>query len=360
MKQKLLLVSLLSIIMLAGTTAFADNVTFKVDMSYLESVGLFDPATQGAAIRGSMTNWHDSPENLPDWTLADDNSDLVYEGTLDVGTTTPIQYKYVVYDLGTTTVYWESGDNRRLQLTGSDIELDPVVWEIEVTFQVDMTRAERLGIFDPDSNGVSLRGNFTSWNDDPNTLPDWALTDEDMDMIYNGTFVNLNPPELAYKYVITDTGTTLLNWEDAIANREDTLTTVEDVTFELAFWDSIPPPETAITANVLFRVDVTPLLELDAFDPTLGDTLQLRGEFNGWSDSDPENSIMRQSLVSLTQYELTVPITAVVGQALPYKFFISYDDQGGTRDVPESGWEEPASTGGANRFYVFGEQEQQT
>ncbi len=335
-------------------------ITFNVDMSYLNSIGLFDPATEGAAIRGSITNWHDTPENLPDWSLFDDNDDLVYEGTFDVGDETPIQYKFVVYTLGTTDVQWESGNNRQLILTGSPQELDPVLWDIQVTFRVDMTRAQRLGIFNPDSNGVSLRGNFTSWNDDPNTLPDWALTDENTDMVYTGTFKSVNPAELTYKYVITDQGTTLNNWEDAISDRADTLKTVEDVAFDVAFWDSIPPPAEAITANVLFKVDVTPLLDLGAFDPTLGDTLQLRGEFNGWSDTDPEKSIMRQSLLSLTQYELTVPIEAVVGQELPYKFFISYDNQDGTRDVPESGWEEPASTGGANRFYKFTDQVQQT
>lgn len=360
MKQNLLVVFLLAILMVVGTTAFADNVTFKVDMTYLNSVGLFDPATQGAAVRGSMSNWHDTPDNLPDWVLTDDNSDLIYEATLDVGTTSPVQFKFVIYDLGTTTVYYEAGNNRQVALTGSDIVLDPVMWEVEVTFKIDMTRAQRIGLFDPAADGVSLRGNFTSWNDDPNTLADWALTDDNADMVYMGTFKNLNPLELAYKYVITDQGTVLKNWEDAISNREDTVKTVEDVTFDVAFWDSIPPPATAITANVLFKVDVTPLLDLGAFDPTLGDTLQLRGEFNGWSDTDPERSIMRQSLLSLTQYELTVPITATVGQGLPYKFFISYDDQNGTRDVPESGWEEPASTGGANRFYTFGDQAQQT
>ena len=65
---------------------------------------------------------------------------------------------------------------------------------------------------------------------------------------------------------------------------------------------------------------------------------------------------MRQSLLSLTQYELTLPIEAVPGAGLAYKFFIQYDNQNGTRSVPESGWEEPASTGGANRFYTFGDQ----
>jgi len=110
---------------------------------------------------------------------------------------------------------------------------------------------------------------------------------------------------------------------------------------------------------VLFQVDVTPLFDLGAFDPTKGDTLEIRGNFNGWSDADPSNSIMRQSLTSINQYEITVPITEVPGKKIPYKFFIQYDDQGGTRAVPESGWEEPASTGGANRFYVFGDQPQQ-
>ncbi|MBD3287316.1 T9SS type A sorting domain-containing protein [candidate division KSB1 bacterium] len=335
-------------------------ITFKVDLNYLNSIGLFDPATEGAAVRGSFSNWHDTPENLPDWTLSDHDGDLIYEGALDVGEDSPIQYKYVIYTLGTTDVEYESGNNRTLVLTGMPQELDPVVWDVEVTFRVDMTRAQRLGIFNPDSNGVSLRGNFTSWNDDPGTLPDWALDDLGGDMIYTGTFSGFNTAELVYKYVITDQETNLFNWEDAISNRMDTLTTVQDVSLETAFWDSIPPPAEAITANVLFKVDVTPLLELDAFDPTLGDTLQLRGEFNGWSDSDPEKSIMRQSLLSLTQYELTLPIEAVPGDELPYKFFIDYDDQGGTRDVPESGWEEPASTGGANRFYTFTDQTQQT
>ena len=356
--KKLLIFVIFGIVMLTLSNAtFADNVTFKVDMSYLNSVGLFDPATQGAAVRGSMTNWHDSPENLPDWTMADADADLIYEGTFDVGTDTPINYKFVIVDLATNEVGWESDPNRSLALTGADQVLDPVVWEVEVTFQVDMTRAEALGLFNPAENGVSLRGNMTSWNDDPATLPDWALTDDDADKVYKGTFTGINTSTLSYKYVIT-AADTLKNWEEAISNREDTLG-IGDMTLEVAFWDSIPPVATAITANVLFKVDVLPLQELGAFDPTLGDTLQIRGQFNGWNDENPEDSIMRQSFVFPTQYEITVPITAAPGDLLPYKFFIAYDDQGGTREVPESGWEEPGSTGGANREYTFGDQVQQ-
>jgi hypothetical protein len=346
-----------SMMLLVVGAASADNVTFKVDMSYLSELGLFDPATEGVAIRGDITNWHDTKSNLFDWALTDDEPDSLYEGTFDVGTTSPINYKFVIYTLGDTTdVKWEADPNRQLALTGSDQVLDVVVWDIEVKFQVDMTRAERIGVFDPDSNGVSLRGNFTSWNDFPGTLPDWALTDDDADKIYTGTFSGFEMKELAYKYVITDQDTNLLNWEETISdNRMDTLTTVGDVELDVAFWDSIPPPATAITAAVLFETDVTALLELNAFDPTLGDTLQVRGNFNGWGDSDPEISIMRQSLFSDTQYELVVPVTDVVGADIEYKFFIKYNDQDGNRDVPGDGnaWEEPASTSGANRKYSF-------
>lgn len=356
--SKTFLILSLAIFVMTGA-AFADNVTFKIDMTYLNSVGLFDPATEGAAIRGNMTDWHSTPDNLPDWSVTDADADLIYEGTFDVGTTSPLQYKFVIYTIGTTDISWEYGNNRQLVLTGADQVLDVVVWEIEITFSVDMSRAERLGLFDPAVNGVSLRGNFTDWNSDYNTLPDWALTDEDADKVYTGTFTGVNTSELAYKYVTTTEDTTLIDWEGAIDNRLDTLKSVEDVTLDVAFWDSIPAPATAITANVLFKVDVTPMLELGAFDPTLGDTLQIRGGFNGWSDSDPENSIMRESIGSLTQYELTVPITAVAGEELAYKFFIQYNDQNKTRVVPESGWEEPATTGGANRFYAFTDQVQQ-
>ena len=352
-----IIISMLFLILSNAT--FADNVTFKVDMNFVNSIGLFDPTTQGTAIRGKFTGWNKTPENLPDWILTDNNSDLVYEGTFDVGIESPINYKFVVYQLGTTDITFESGDNRQQQLTGEDLILDPVLWEIEVTFQVDMSPAIRLGVFDPDSNGVSVRGNFTKWNKAPSTLPDWALADDNGDNIYDGTFINLNRADFDYKFVITDRDTNLISWEPSIENRLDTLKTVEDVKFEVAFWDSIPAPGEAFTANVLFKLDISPLLEMGFFDPAL-DTMKLQGSFGGWKKAPPEHSIMHQSLISPTQYEIAVPIEGTPGQEHEYKYRIFYDTQDTTRkETGWIGWEEPASTGGGNRVLVFGDQEQQ-
>ena len=86
-----------------------------------------------------------------------------------------------------------------------------------------------------------------------------------------------------------------------------------------------------------------------------GDSLEVRGSFNGWNNDNPDDSRLLP-FPGTNIFEQAIPLTFVPGSMLEYKFFINYNDST-FRDAfgqdPPSGWEEPISTTGANRMAEF-------
>ncbi|NNE70224.1 MAG: T9SS type A sorting domain-containing protein [Rhodothermales bacterium] len=157
----------------------------------------------------------------------------------------------------------------------------------------------------------------------------------------------------AYKFVV-ETGVT--GWEDS-ADRTFTIPS-QDTTLAWVYYGNSSPTSCAaqpVTNTVIFSVDLTPLQDIGLFDKARGDTLQVRGGFNGWSGDNPDNSLLLP-FPGTNIFEAAVPVTALPMTEQPYKFLIEFNDENFIADFgqsPPGGWEEPLSTTGANRTYVF-------
>lgn len=117
------------------------------------------------------------------------------------------------------------------------------------------------------------------------------------------------------------------------------------------------------TANVSFTADMTPLEQIGIFNRARGDSIEVRGAFNGWNcgtptadPGSPDDCLMTR-ITGTTQYELQVPFrNTAVGSQQNYKFYIEFRDdafiaQYGRR--PPSGWEENINSTGTNRAFEF-------
>jgi hypothetical protein len=350
----MLLVSL-GVFLTAGA-ALADSTTFKVNMKVMQEAGFFNPATQTMHVRGSFNNWGDGSD------LTDSDGDLIYEGKFDVGTTSPIKYKFVVKQ-GSNVSAWEDhiGD-RELPLTGSNQVLNAVEWTSGVQFQVNMG-AVPANVFNPTTQFVSIMGGFNNWAaGDSAVARKHELKDPDGDKIYVG-LVEVGSLANKFKFTIhNNSDGKVATWEGH-ADRSINLATstlAKPVNIELP-WDG--DPGVAVTGTVLFQVDISPLRDNGIFNETEGDTLQLRGEFNSWSAADPSISIMRQSFLNPNIYELPITLTKVPGTRQNYKYYIKFNFNrsiwaGITNPVADWGYEEPGSTGGGNRVLEFDGQAQ--
>jgi hypothetical protein len=343
-------------VFLAAGAAVADSTTFKVNLKVMARAGFFKPATQTVAVRGSFNDWGNSK---PDNPLTDANTDSIYEAKVDVGPAGTVAYKFVVKE-GSSVAAWEdniiSGNgNRNLTTGGNNQVFGPVEWNDGVQFQVDMTVPLGTGLFNPTTQFVAIMGAFNGWAaNDSAVARKHELKDPDGDKIY---VANVEVGSLTNKFKFTiqnKSNGKVATWEGhadrSIDLKTATLAKPTNVTLP---WDS--DPGVAVTGTLLFQVDITPLKTLGIFNETEGDTLQLRGEFNGWSDAVPSTSIMRQSLVDPNIYDLPITLTKVPGAKQAYKFFIKFNKNRpiwGGKD-PIAGWEEPGSTGGGNRIVVF-------
>jgi hypothetical protein len=164
-------------------------------------------------VAGNFQNPDADGDNSGDWTpgllwLTDEDGDLVYEGTFNVGSMSNIVYKFVNADSWIILENIEnvSGDcsdgtgNREAAIEGSVI-LPAVCWNscggciapTPVTFNVDMSLQTLVG------NGVHLAGSFGS-----SGLPQWSpngieMSDSDGDGIYS---VTLNLSQGSYNYKV--------------------------------------------------------------------------------------------------------------------------------------------------------------
>ncbi|MBO6574227.1 MAG: T9SS type A sorting domain-containing protein [Rhodothermales bacterium] len=156
-----------------------------------------------------------------------------------------------------------------------------------------------------------------------------------------------------YKFVVE---TDVTGWEDS-NNRTFTIPSSDTTLAWVYYGDSNPTSCSAQpeTSTVIFSVDLTPLQDIGLFDKARGDTLQVRGGFNGWSGDNPDRSLLLP-FPGTNIFEAAIPLTALPGSEQSYKFFIDFNNENFIADFgadPPSGWEEPLSTTGANRVLTF-------
>jgi hypothetical protein len=158
-----------------------------------------------------------------------------------------------------------------------------------------------------------------------------------------------------YKFITYNNST--VGWEDGISDRTFVVP-AQDTTLQWVFFaNTAPLSEQPVTAEVIFSVDLDPLEAIGVFSRVRGDSLQVRGDFNGWGCGDPTRCQLER-LPGLVIYESIVPLTMLPQAQVSYKYFIDYYNIPATQtafgvDVIPSGWEEPYSTAGGNRRFVF-------
>ncbi|MBT3501985.1 MAG: hypothetical protein HOK94_07925, partial [Candidatus Marinimicrobia bacterium] len=153
-------------LMIFFSITYAANVTFLVDMSTQ------DVSVNGVHIAGAMQGWDPAATEL-----LDDNSDGIYEVTLDIEAG-DYEYKFINGNDwgGENDDEWAGddpqglpcqvigGNNRLITVGNDDITSGPVCWEsclgcgeVNVTFRVDTQ-------YETDISGVYLAGSLQGWN----------------------------------------------------------------------------------------------------------------------------------------------------------------------------------------------------
>jgi len=208
--------------------------------------------------------------------------------------------------------------------------------QVSVTFNVDMSVKAAEQQFNPTTSSVYIRGNFNGW----------GLTqmfDPNVDLIYTTTLGNLTPGSIIYFKFFYDNPDT---WESD-PNREY-IVPVGGGTFT-DYFDRDSVINFPGDGNILFHVDMSVMVEIGIFD-IYTDSLQVRGNFNGWNDLDPARSKMNQDPLDLNIFFLEVPFNNYpVGENQFYKYYVDLTVPG----IWTDGWERPISQGGGNRDVIF-------
>lgn len=359
--NKIIPKAVLALILCAGLsfTSYAQDpvtVTFVVNTSTVADTLTEDHVVQmRGAINGSEAgeiNWGSSSKQATN--VGGDYWEL--DLTLNPGD--EVTYKFWV---GSTTENglgfdggWESGDNNNYTVPSDateDIRTDVIYYatpgqgrvapftygaseegEVALHFRVNVGNLVETNVLDTTNTNhvVGVRGQ-----------------------------INAETGVVAHKFVI-DKGDEI-NWEstpDRFVN-----TPAADSTLRWKFFSDTPPPSgTVLTANLEFKVNVGLLEGLGYFNQAVGDFVAVPGGFNGWDTSTPMTYDEVEDV-----WKSTAEVTGEVGSSIAYKYFINWDD---SRFDPESenyipnltsnnGWEEPGTTGGADRIYTLTDQPSQ-
>jgi hypothetical protein len=258
-------------------------------------------------------------------------------------------------------------------------------WEVKqdsvaIYFRVNMGGVTEAGLFDPAANGpVGVRGD----NVPSGGSIDWGTTKvllaREMNSVDNGSFwsgvayVDKDSIEVgstqAYKFFVENNGG--VDWENSIGNRTfdytESLVANADTTLHWNYFDNrAPVGMEPVESQVSFRVSTEALETLGLFDRGVGDRIAVIGA-KGWDR--PDDFIELAFVPALQEWAATEPLTVIPGTDIRYKYFVVYDTsrvdttspnfianlriQQVNHDTEDSGWEEPSTTGGADRSFAF-------
>ncbi len=309
-------------------------------------------------IRGSFNGWSGN-----DWLISNIGGD--YWTFTSPEPIEPGNHAYKYVHLGVAGDEWESTSDRPLVVTGNDgdMVLDMDYFNateppFEVTDDIDIFfRVSTEGIPGYAGETMYIAGSFTDWGTNP-----VELTDQFGDQTFWVTTIHFTEAtSVEYKY--------WHGWEgwETVGNRMYDV--VEDATVPFNYFDDQEPVEIpAVTKTVVFQVDMTEWLDeagstgLPFFSLERNDNMQVRGEFNGWNDNPPEESVMvRQPGTNI--FTLPINITNYPDNTLEYKYFMFQSEESqlyleeiyGPFYNQDMGWEDSPQFGGSNRTFTLGE-----
>jgi len=354
MKKTLLPVCILLFGMLS-LQAQTVNVTFKVNMKVQAMKGFFKPGVDSVTIPGGFNNWLTEPPANLTKVMSDPDKDSIYTKTIALDKAQPnYEYKYNI-GLG-----WDGKDelggkpNRKITTPAADSTL-AVVWfndeqmpsgaPANVTFEINMKLPAKA-----DANfltrKVFVAGDFTDWGTSA-----IEMTDANHDTIYTVTTPINSAKLIQYKFIHSAGAASAGTWE-SIDNRKNWI--VDGVQTISKFWDDKDPNVTLADGNILFEVNMSVATEIGVFKPNV-DSVQIRGVFNGWGESQPERSRLNQDPGNSNAWYLNIPLVKyVLNDTLTYKFFVK--NPAGGQQYSNTGWEVPIGktvTGDRNRPIVF-------
>ena len=360
--------TMLAVMLLFGwatnTLAQDVNVTFQVDMSVRIATGYFNPATDVVTCPGGFNNWLNEPPANTEKVMADPDNDSIYTITIAMAQSQSYNYKFNI-GLG-----WdgkdETGGDRVVAVGTTDMTVDVSYFNdytpytgvaSTVTFSVDM-QLPAQGSFDPATNHVYVAGNFTDWGNGA-----IEMFDTDNDSIFTVDVSTITSGNLAiYKFIWSTGAATTGNWESPVEGEDlivgsggNRIYGVHDGANTVSrFWNNQNPNVQLADGNIFFEVDMSVLTELGVFNPGV-DSIQIRGGFNGWSDTDPDRSHMNQNAINENNWYLEIPFTQeILNSTHYYKFFLK--NGVGSTPYANTGWEvsiDPTDSGNRDRPIVF-------
>lgn len=345
--------TLMSFFMLFAVVVKAQvDVTFQVDMNVDKALEKFT-ASNTVSVRGSFNEWGETA-------MTDDDADGVYTVTVSVNAGT---YYYKFYHSGGGGTWEDSkfdgnDGNRKVEVTAGPITAGTFFFneigayteiQSEVVFNVNMSLPIKQGNVIPGTTNVYIAGNFTDWGNGAATMED-----ADGDSTYSVTIDTLTSGSvLQYKFLYSAGAASAGTWEN-VANR--VFGVVDEGNEVTKFWDDTNPNVNLADGNILFTVDMSVMEEVGIYDP-VSDSVQIRGAFNGWSDSEAEKSRMTQDFLNPNVWTINIPFSQVeVGSSQLYKFYVDKSD---TNDSWTDGYERPVFAGGNNRSVAFAGTENQ-
>jgi len=219
-------------------TGIQSPVTFNVDMQ-LPAQGDFDPSADHVFVAGNFTNWQNDAVEM-----FDPDNDSIFTATIDVDSLVSGDlaiYKFVWSETTAPNGNWESpqegddiiagGDNRiygvhdgsnDVSRNWNNVNPNVTLADGNIFFEVDMSVATELGVFNPNTDSVQIRGSFNGWNasnpekalmnQNPANPDDWFIDIPFVQEILNST--------QQYKFFINDADSNYSNtgWEVPIGN----------------------------------------------------------------------------------------------------------------------------------------------
>jgi type IX secretion system substrate protein len=334
------------------------NVTFQVKMNIKMREGTFKPSAGDiVSVNGDFNGWTSAVD-----TMKDLNGDSVYSGTVSMPRLIGDSITYKFWKTTRGGINWESDPNRRYGIASANDTVPAVYFDRDsvytppipapVTFQVNMRVKMLEGSFLPGSGDiVRVAGNFNGWGNSKDTL-----TDPDHDSVYTKTVANdtlYQNTTVLYKYLKTPRAG--LDWEGDPNRSYDVPT--GGGTVPVVYFDRDTTVNLLVTANVLWQVDMTTYEDLGWFRPDLGDTMQIRGPFNGWGGSK-----MDQSFINPGLYQLTFPAQGPPTSDVGYKYFMQFESTAAAARFPGYAtatrdgiaYDHPATRGDGNRIINIG------
>jgi hypothetical protein len=263
---------------------------------------------------------------------------------------------------------------------------------VAIYFRTNMAGVTEAELFNPSNNGpVGIRGNpatsgaVLDWGSTRVTLTRETNNVKD-DPFWSG--VAYFPASAlaagstqAYKFFVNNNGG--IDWEggaDRTFVYTSSLISRGDTTLHWDYFNrQAPSGKVLVDANVTFRVSTEALEGLGLFDNALGDEINVIGP-KGWDVvyGLPDNFIHLAFNPLLGEWTVNEPFRKFVDDQIVFKYFVRWDasrvDPASPNYIPnlrirgipdvnqgdDSGWEEPAVTGGADRRYTYTSDPQQS